>query len=168
MSKCDSINGKPIKNQPIIINGKGKIIFGNKVCFGVTKSIGFHSQYSYIEARNNSSSIVFGDDIQINNNCNFIAGNSSINIGSRCRIGINCCIMDSDFHNIDPVKRNDSNYVSKPVKIGENVLIGNSVSILKGVALGNNCVVGTGAIVTKSFPENSIIAGNPARLIGKV
>ena len=53
----------------------------------------------------------------------------------------------------------------KDVVIGENCWIGMNSVILPGVCLGNNVVVGAGAIVTKSFPSNVVIAGNPARVI---
>lgn len=53
----------------------------------------------------------------------------------------------------------------KPVKIGNNVWIGMNSIILPGVELGNNVIVGAGSVVTKSFPDNVIIAGNPARII---
>ncbi|MBR2589957.1 MAG: acyltransferase [Clostridia bacterium] len=62
---------------------------------------------------------------------------------------------------------NDTGYTKiAPVKIGNNVFIGAGSIILPGVTLGDNCVIGAGSVVTKSFPENSIVAGNPARVLG--
>lgn len=52
------------------------------------------------------------------------------------------------------------------VKIGENCFIGIRAVIMPGVVLGNCCIVGANAVVTKSFPARSILAGVPARLIG--
>ena len=58
--------------------------------------------------------------------------------------------------------------IPKKVSIGNNVWIGGGVTILPGVSLGNNVVVGAGSVVTKSFPDNVIIAGNPATIIKKL
>lgn len=52
--------------------------------------------------------------------------------------------------------------------IKDNVYIGNNVLILPGVTIGNNVVIGAGAIVTKSFSDGVVIAGNPARVIKTV
>lgn len=53
------------------------------------------------------------------------------------------------------------------IKIGNNCWIGAGVVFLDGAELGNGCVVGANAVVTKKFPDNSIIVGVPAKVIGK-
>ena len=49
------------------------------------------------------------------------------------------------------------------VRIGNNTFIGARALILPGVKIGDNCIVGAGSVVTKSVPNGSIVAGNPAR-----
>jgi acetyltransferase-like isoleucine patch superfamily enzyme len=55
-----------------------------------------------------------------------------------------------------------------PIIIGTNVFVGLNAIILPGVRVGDNCVIGAGAVVTKSVPSGSIVAGNPARIVGNV
>ena len=54
---------------------------------------------------------------------------------------------------------------SGKVKIGNNIVFGRDVTVLKGVTIGNNCIIGAGSIITKSIPDNSVVAGNPAKVI---
>ncbi|GEM62180.1 hypothetical protein SF1_01620 [Sphingobacterium faecium NBRC 15299] len=54
------------------------------------------------------------------------------------------------------------------IKIGNNVYIGNCSIILPGVSIGDNVIIGAGSVVTKSFPSNVIIGGNPAKVISDV
>ena len=51
------------------------------------------------------------------------------------------------------------------ITVGNNVFIGQNVTILKGVHIGNNVVIGAGAIVTKDCEDDSVYAGIPARKI---
>lgn len=55
-----------------------------------------------------------------------------------------------------------------PVCIGNNVFIGMNAIILMGTNIGNNSIVGAGSVVKGNFPDGSIIAGNPARVIGNI
>jgi acetyltransferase-like isoleucine patch superfamily enzyme len=50
-------------------------------------------------------------------------------------------------------------------RIGQNCFIGGRALILPGVSVGDSCIVGAGSVVTRSIPANSIVAGNPARVI---
>lgn len=52
------------------------------------------------------------------------------------------------------------------VTIEDNVFIGASAIVLPNVKIGKNSIIGAGTVVTKDIPENSIVAGNPAKVIG--
>ena len=55
-----------------------------------------------------------------------------------------------------------------PIVIGSYTWIGENVCIMPNVTIGKYCVIGATAVVTTSFPDSSIIAGNPARLINTI
>lgn len=114
----------------------------------------------------------YGGNIEIGEFCG-ISGSTiyafkSIKIGNHTRIGANCKIIDNDFHPIelDYRRKGMNEYTHKsPVVIGNDCFIGMNSIILKGTTLGNNVVVGAGSVVHGSFPDNCMIAGNPARII---
>ncbi|ACA85943.1 acyltransferase [Shewanella woodyi] len=51
------------------------------------------------------------------------------------------------------------------INVGDNIFIGKGALVLPGVSIGNNCIVGANAVVAKDVPNNSVVAGNPARVI---
>ncbi|MVX37328.1 acyltransferase, partial [Myroides sp. LoEW2-1] len=54
------------------------------------------------------------------------------------------------------------------IKIGDNVYIGNNALLMPGITIGNNVIVAAGSVITKSVPNDSIVGGNPAKVIGSV
>jgi acetyltransferase-like isoleucine patch superfamily enzyme len=94
----------------------------------------------------------------------------SIHIGRNTDIGSGCKIIDNDFHPLSYSERHPEQLdkiKKRPVYIGEGCFIGANSFILKGTTLGKNVVVGAGSVVCGTFPDNVIIAGNPAKIIRK-
>lgn len=63
-------------------------------------------------------------------------------------------------------KTNEFNYYKGPIVIGNNVMIGGNSIILYNVSIGNNVIIAAGSVVTKNVPDNVVVGGNPAKIIG--
>jgi acetyltransferase-like isoleucine patch superfamily enzyme len=85
----------------------------------------------------------------------------SLQIGKDCAISWGVTIIDDDHHEL----LSDKQESNRGVTIGNHVWIGCNVTVLKNSAIGNNCMVAAGSVVKGEFPDNSLIAGNPARVI---
>lgn len=123
-------------------------------------------------AQHFTPSIQIGNNVSIQRNCH-IGAIDSVTIGNDVLMGSN--ILITDHAHGDTSKEQNSlapgarPLISKgPVVIGNNVWIGDNAIILPGVTLGDGCIVGAGAVVTKSFPSGSVIGGNPAKQIKKI
>ena len=89
-----------------------------------------------------------------------------VHIGSNCLFSDDIHISDSEHIFGIGINPTSSGFrYKKQVFVGNNCFIGRFVFLMPGAVIGNNCVVGGGSVVTKEFPGNSVIAGNPARLI---
>lgn len=113
--------------------------------------------------------IRIGDETNIGKNV-LISSYKSVEIGKKCLISYNVSIIDHnhDFAFIDGSIIHPGLVSKGGVLIEDDCFIGANSFILSGVILGRHCIVGANSVVTKSFPEFSVIAGNPARLIKKI
>lgn len=96
----------------------------------------------------------------------YIAGQGGIIIGDDVIMGPNVQIFSENhaYANLNiPIKQ--QGVIKQSVKIGNNCWIGGGATILAGVTLGDGCVVAAGSVVNKSFPENTVIGGIPAKAI---
>ncbi len=143
------------------------IILGN-CSLGVWPSPYFLNGYIHIEARSSGSKVIIGDGVYINNNAVIIADRSCITIDANTLIGPEFTVFDSDFHDLHPERRNSGTYECLPVTIGENVFIGSRVTVLKGVTIGKNSIVAAGSVLGMNVPENTIVGGVPAKIIGYI
>ena len=90
-----------------------------------------------------------------------------IRIGNNAMLGPNCQFL-TPLHPLDPDERIQGRMTASPLTIGDNFWAGGGVIVLPGVTLGNNVVAGAGTVITKSFGDNVVLGGNPARVIKEI
>lgn len=95
-----------------------------------------------------------------------------VGIGDRCKIGANVIIVDTDYHSPDLIVLTSLEYgrlaKASEVKIGVDVLLEVAPIFLRRLRIGNEAVIGAASLVTRDVPEFTVVAGNPARPVGKV
>lgn len=144
------------------ISGLGK----KGVQFGDNVSIGAFSRIVVSTSLNN-----IGEGITIGNNVGigefaYLGGAGGLTIGDECIVGQywSCHPENHNYEDITTSIRHQG-VSRKGIKIGKNCWIGSKVTILDGVNIGDGSIIAAGSVVTKSFPENSIIGGVPAKLL---
>ena len=158
-----------LKGNAFIYNKKGaSLTIGNNVTVNssfLSNMMGLY-QRSIIMTRKAGAKIEIGDNVGLSGVT--VYARKGITIGENTLIGGNSKIFDNDFHPLEAQSRNENveeEIAVKEVVIGKNCFIGCNAIILKGTHLGDGCVVGAGSVVSGEFPANSVIAGNPAKVI---
>lgn len=105
-----------------------------------------------------NGSLVLGERVFMNTGATVVA-NHSIILGDDCRLGDLVAIFDSDHHPLEPSRPTRI----APVRLGVNVWVGRSATILPGVTIGDHAVVAAGSVVTEDVPARTVVAGVPAR-----
>jgi maltose O-acetyltransferase len=115
----------------------------------------FYCDYGY--------NLKVGANFYANHGCTILDCNV-ISVGDNCLLAPHV-VISAATHPLDAAVRVAGDELTAPITIGNNCWFGASSTINPGVTLGDNVVVGAGAVVTKSFPDNVVIAGVPAKII---
>ncbi|CAN5565441.1 hypothetical protein BH11PLA2_BH11PLA2_05060 [soil metagenome] len=161
-SQCESVgDGLRMEELPYI-QGRGRIVIGSGV------RLSGQPQISFGRSGDTLPELVIGNGTFIGHGCGFNAG-KSIRIGKHCLLATGVLIYDLDGHPLDADarRRGESSPAAEilPVVIGDDVWIGSGAVILKGVTIGDRAVIAARSVVTKDVAADSVVAGNPARVI---
>jgi len=166
-------DGKPGRSvnvlTPTVFKGAGRIQLGATTVFGVPRSPGSYS-CSYIESRTPDSLIEIGDGTVLNNRAVILSEGAAVRIGKRCLIGFEVQMLDSNAHQLALGSRHLPDDRPEAVVVEDDVFIGGRATLLKGCHIGRGSVISAGAVVPPGLkvPPMSIVAGNPARVVGQV
>lgn len=155
---------KSVLASDMHICGEDKIFVGDNVIFGKGTAITAFGEGKY--------KIVIGNDSKFGL-YNHITSANSVKIGEGLRTGNYVLISDNSHGN--PNDKSQINiapdlreiYSKGGVKIGKNVWIGEKASIMPGVTIGDGVIVGANTVVTHDVPDFTVVAGCPAKIIGK-
>ncbi|MDP4093038.1 MAG: acyltransferase [Bacillota bacterium] len=148
------------KCGPLLRTGRHVRILKRNAAITVGRKVQIHRNVKLsVWGNENFSELIIGDNTSIGDRTEIHAG-KKVEIGSGCNIAWDVCIMDRDYH-----KFNSNKEEIEPVRIGDNVWIGCNSLVMKGVTIGNGAVVAAGSVVTKDVPQDTLVGGNPARVL---
>lgn len=136
------------------------------ITLGDNVGLGAYSRAIVSTSLNNIGSFIrIGNNVGIGEFA-YLGGAGGLEIGDDCIIGqyFSCHPENHNYGDSESLIRLQG-VTRKGIMIGKNCWIGSRVTILDGVAVGDGCIIAAGAVVTKSFPANSIIGGVPAKLL---
>jgi acetyltransferase-like isoleucine patch superfamily enzyme len=146
-----------------LVSPQASVQLSNRISFGPGTVV---KPYSVII--NHAGRISVGAHCAISSFNHISTGNADLTMGDYVRLGPNVTIMGAGRN----VKRRntlivDQGHSDKATHIGRDVLIGAGAVILAGCSIGPGAVIGAGSVVTGDVPPYAIVAGVPARVIGR-
>lgn len=112
------------------------------------------------------SNITVGANFYANFDCVMLDG-GGITIGDNVLLGPRVAIYTSN-HAADAGERVAGGCYARPVSVGDNTWIGGGVTVNPGVSIGRNAIIGSGSVVTRSVPDDSLAVGVPARVVREI
>ena len=161
-SQCVTVGRGLWMEQLPYLQGHGRIEIGDKVRLSGKPHIAFCNRH------HDAPALVIGDGTFLGHLCDLRIARSIV-IGRHCLIAAGVVIADYDGHPLEAAARRSGatspQEAVRPVTIGNDVWIGHGAMILKGVTVGDRAVIGAQAVVTRDVPPDTVVAGNPARIV---
>lgn len=157
-----SLEGKQLaqKINSIPLENREEIVALEKQLFGKTGDSIYVNPPLHVDYGRH---IEIGNNFYANMDCIFLDVNKII-IGDNVMVGPRVSFFTAGHPTDAEVRIQDLEF-GYPIVIEDNVWIGGNSTILPGVTIGQNSIIAAGAVVTKSVPANTIVGGNPARMI---
>lgn len=155
--------------RPFVVRGERLVAYG----LGLTTGVGCRLE-AFAVNDDKHKRIVFGNNVQINDYVH-ISAIEKVDIGDNVLMASHVYISDNSHGqykgvegdtapSVPPIKRP---YFVAPVKIGNNVWLGEGVIVMPGVTIGDGCVIGAHSIVNRDIPANTVAVGSPAKIVKK-
>jgi serine acetyltransferase len=161
-SQCAHVGYRFQMEQMPYLKGCGRIEIGDGVRLSGKSSIEFSTRVDQ------KPELVIGNRTFVGHGCGLHLG-KSIRIGSDCLLASGVRVYDLDGHPLDADRRRNGEPTPmeeiRPVVIEDDVWIGTCAIILKGVTIGSRSVIAAVAVVSRDVPADSVVAGNPARVV---
>ncbi len=138
------------------IHGTGRMTFGRNL---------YLYRELYLETQGEGV-ITIGDDVVMSRGVHVVAF-ERVTIGAGSMIGEYSSIRDANHRLVKGQSVRNTGHDAAKITIGENVWIGRGVTVLRGVTIGDGAVVGANAVVSRDVPPGTIVAGIPAKPLGK-
>lgn len=152
--------------SPLYLNGSKNIYIGKNFNAGLRLRLETYNEHLGLRF---SPRIIIGDNVSINSDCHIGAINEII-INDGVLIASKVFITDHYHGHITNEALIEPPYARKlqskgAVIIEKNVWVGEGVVILPNVTIGENSIIGANSVITKNIPKNSVVGGNPAKII---
>jgi acetyltransferase-like isoleucine patch superfamily enzyme len=131
------------------------------------KSVGHTSMIYPGSVFADAKDITLGHHVFVNSGAHFYTSGSTIEIGNYVLIGPNCSLIaaNRDYSDWSRPMYFGSEYIKKPIKIEDDVWLGERVIVTGGVTISRGAVVAAGSVVTKDVPPYAIVGGVPAKVL---
>jgi len=163
-SRCAEVGEGFRMEQLPYLSGRGRIAIGRHVWLSGKSTIEFSNRlHADPELR-------IGDGSFVGHGCVFHVADS-VRVGDHCLLAGGVMVFDCDGHPLDAGRRRAGEPTPRsgvaPVVIGDDVWIGSGALVLKGVTVGDRAVIAARSVVTGDVPAGVVVAGNPARPVGR-
>lgn len=143
--------------RPIYVRGKKSLVG----CSGLTTG-----RFCRFDLEGSKQTLFIGENCEMGDMTHIVA-HEKVEIGNNVLIASKCFISDTNHgvykgsnQDLPMTEPNKRKLVSCPVKIGDNVWIGENVVILAGAQIGDGCVIGANSVISKEIPAGSMVVGN--------